>query len=524
MSTYPSPASGPIPFAQMVNELPLPVALERLFRSRATGTLTLDSRQGRHTIYLRDGYPVSVELPGSFELLGKVLVEMKILDEATYQDTLLTPPPDGVRYGEVLLSRGLVTEEQLRQALKAQVRRKLHRLFFLTDSSIEYAAMDHKEGLQGNESLRVHPWRANYHGVRSAWNADRLRQALAPLSGRPLHTSFTPEELARFGLGADDGKVSQRLREGTHTIDTLSLDTGLPTQPVSALIYSLFVAAGLDSGTVSMPMAPSPPPVVAPPPPVLTPAAPVATAAAIEHERIVTARGATIDSEDLFAVLGVPHSATPEQIKTAYLDAARRFHPDRLASLGLDRLRSKVETIFRRVSEAQSILLDDARRAQYITSLDKPNDAEAQAQDQARAILQAELNFTRGQHLLKKNDLAAALRDFEAALAINPNEGEHIIYVAWTRRCMDALSIADAKADVQRGLKLSPKCAAGHYFLGMLQKDEGHDDAALSSFRKASDLDTRAFDAEQEIRLLETRRSRSTPKRGIFDRLLKPGK
>lgn len=524
MSTYPSPASGPVPFAQTVAEIPLPVALERLFRSRATGTLTLDSRQGRHTVYLREGYPVSVDLPGSFELLGKVLVEMKILDEVTYRETLATPPPDGVRYGELLLSKKLVTEDQLRQALKAQVRRKLHRLFFLTDSSIEYAALDHQEGKQGSDSLRVHPWRANYHGVRSAWNADRLRQALAPLAGRPLHTTFTPEELARFGLGAEDGKISQRLREGTHTIDTLSLDTGLPTQPVSALIYSLFVAAGLDSGSVSVPLQPAPPPYIAPPPRPTPPAPAVASAAAMEHERIVTARGATIDGEDLFAVLGVARSATTDQIKTAYLEAARRFHPDRLAALGLERLRAAVEAIFRRVSEAQSILLDDARRVQYLKSLDKPNDAEAQALDQARAILQAELNFTRGQHLLKKNELSSALRDFEAALAINPKEGEHIIYVAWTRRCMDTLPIADAKAEVQRGLKLSPKCAAGQYFLGMLLKDEGLDDQALVAFRKAAELDTRAFDAEQEIHLLETRRSRGTPKRGILHRLLKPGK
>ena len=74
---------------------------------------------------------------------------------------------------------GLVTEEQLRQALKAQVRRKLHRLFFLAEGSIRYEDGKHEEGLQHNESLRVHPWRALYHGVRSAWNADRLRAASA---------------------------------------------------------------------------------------------------------------------------------------------------------------------------------------------------------------------------------------------------------------------------------------------------------------------------------------------------------
>src|SRR5688572_4088123 len=196
MSTYASPAEGPLPFSSNLAELSLPLVIERLFRGRATGVLTIEAKQGRHLIYLRDEYPVSVELPGSFELLGKVLVEMKILDEATFQTTVAQPLPAGKRYGELLRERNLVTEEQLRQALKAQVRRKLHRLFFLSDGTVRFDTALHQEGLQHNESLRVHPWRANYHGVRSAWNADRLRQALAPLARAPLHTSLSPEELA----------------------------------------------------------------------------------------------------------------------------------------------------------------------------------------------------------------------------------------------------------------------------------------------------------------------------------------
>ena len=103
MSMYPSPAPGVIPFDEAVARLPLPVALERLFRARATGIVVMQAKPGKHAVYVRDGYPVAVELPGSFELIGKVLVEMKILNDATYQKTLAAPPPPGKRYGEVLL-------------------------------------------------------------------------------------------------------------------------------------------------------------------------------------------------------------------------------------------------------------------------------------------------------------------------------------------------------------------------------------------------------------------------------------
>jgi hypothetical protein len=234
VGSLPSPASGPLPFTSTVAELPLPVALERVFIGRATGLIVLEARQGRHVVYVREGYPVAVELPGSFELLGRVLVEMKFLDETTFQTTIASMPPPGTRYGELLLERGLITEDQLRQALKAQVRRKLHRLFFLTDASVAFSVEEHAEGLQRNESLRVHPWRANYHGVRSAWNADRLRGALVPIAGRKLRTQLSPEDLARFGLGAEDGRAASLLRGAPHTVEGLATASGLPIQPVSA--------------------------------------------------------------------------------------------------------------------------------------------------------------------------------------------------------------------------------------------------------------------------------------------------
>lgn len=139
---------------------PLPTLLHPLFAQKATGVLRLQNRAGRHDVYLRGGYPVAVTLPGSAELLGKVLFEMGILDEATYKKTLAEPPPPGQRYGEMLLAKKLVTEDQIRLALKAQVRRKLHRLFFLNDGDYEFTAGEHEQGVLRHESLRIHPARA----------------------------------------------------------------------------------------------------------------------------------------------------------------------------------------------------------------------------------------------------------------------------------------------------------------------------------------------------------------------------
>src|SRR5690348_15491134 len=65
---------------------------------------------------------------------------------------------------------------------------------------------------------------------------------------------------------------------------------------------------------------------------------------------------------DLYGVLGVPRSATHEQIKRAYRDLARRYHPD--ATSDPDAARS-----FDEVHDAYVRLTDAAARHAYDETL-----------------------------------------------------------------------------------------------------------------------------------------------------------
>ena len=103
--------------------------------------------------------------------------------------------------------------------------------------------------------------------------------------------------------------------------------------------------------------------------------------------------------------------------------------------------------------------------------------------------LEAEVSFRRGQTLLKRNDLPGAQRDFALALELQPKEGEHIIYAAWTRHCLGDLDVDQTRAELQRGLKAQPRAASAHYFMGMLCKEEETYDAALVEFKRAVALD-----------------------------------
>lgn len=563
---------------------PLPTLLHQLFAAKATGVLHIQNRAGRHDVYLRGGYPVAVNLPGSAELLGKVLFEMGILDEETYKRTLAEPPPAGQRYGDMLLAKRLCTEDQIRLALKAQVRRKLHRLFFLTDGTYELVAGEHDHGLQKSESLRIHPARAIYHGVRSAWNAERLKGALFLLDGKAIKCVLDNEAVARYGVGPDDGRVAELLRKGYWTIADLVAAAGLPPQPVHALVYALYITDALDiksaaevprlrkradtplppnasaalpsavaevsgaykmpsqvtplptgseaSGAYKMPSGaykfPSPPHassqrVRVPTPPGVTGLDQGAPDVDTVRKQLL-AKSAVVETQNLFEVLEIPLTATKDEVKQAYFVAAKRYHPDRLVSMGLEALREDVEKIFRRVSEAYGTLFDDARRNEYKSTLGKPKEDDAAAHAKAMKMLEADMALRRGEVLLKKNDYLGAIHEFESAVSLDPQNGEHLAYLTWARVCAAQTTHADAKNLLHQAIKLSPRCAQAYYYLGICLKQDKDVDRAYGMFKKAHELNGRLLDAEREMRLINMRKEKEKSSGGFFDRFRKPHK
>jgi curved DNA-binding protein CbpA len=72
-----------------------------------------------------------------------------------------------------------------------------------------------------------------------------------------------------------------------------------------------------------------------------------------------------IDTASHYDMLGVSPTAGSDEIRRAYHEASRRFHPDRYFQKNLGSFRARIERLFRRVNEAHSVLSDPERRAAY---------------------------------------------------------------------------------------------------------------------------------------------------------------
>ncbi|MDY7224770.1 J domain-containing protein [Hyalangium rubrum] len=222
------------------------------------------------------------------------------------------------------------------------------------------------------------------------------------------------------------------------------------------------------------------------------------------------------EGQDHFALLGVRPGASAEEVKQAFHDFSKRYHPDRFADRNLGTFRARIERIYRRVSEAYSVLSNPERREAYlkahaakrpptpapgvsqapIPDVPLKGDEERRPERQARLARHPYLAHThrltdllaRGKAAMSKGDFERAYADLNQVVNLDPKNREATTMLAEVRRKHDEQR---GKLEFERGLEL----------------EKQHDIAkALESYRKACTLDPQngeaAFRAARAAKVL----------------------
>jgi tetratricopeptide (TPR) repeat protein len=87
-----------------------------------------------------------------------------------------------------------------------------------------------------------------------------------------------------------------------------------------------------------------------------------------ERRADILALEARLETEDLFALLGVPPGAEPAAVKAAFYELSRRYHPDRFFGRNLGSFRPRLERIFRRLNEAHATLTEPEKRRAWLVA------------------------------------------------------------------------------------------------------------------------------------------------------------
>ncbi|HTE53399.1 MAG TPA: DnaJ domain-containing protein [Kofleriaceae bacterium] len=237
-------------------------------------------------------------------------------------------------------------------------------------------------------------------------------------------------------------------------------------------------------------------------------------AAATEIRRMIAEKIAAMDrSADHYYILGVSQGAKSDEIRAAYFGIAKRIHPDRLRAVGVTDVDHEAQRLFARINQAFGVLSDPRRRSEYSVMISAGGEvavrkAQADAEERAGRVLQAEETFRRGEMALRRSMFEQARALFEEAVTMNNEEAEYHALLAWATwlAAPNKTSVAD---DVQRrltqALALHSQCVQAHFYSGQVAKHSGQTQVAIDAFRTVIDLEPGHAEANLELRVLRGR-------------------
>jgi curved DNA-binding protein CbpA len=229
-----------------------------------------------------------------------------------------------------------------------------------------------------------------------------------------------------------------------------------------------------------------------------------------EKRRVISSMTDGYDTYDYYELLGVPRDATAEQIQTAFFDAAKRFHPDKLGAELAD-LRVSSARLFARMSEARQTLTEPLLRQQYDAKLGHgvAHDDGEDEQKRIHEIINAATSFQKAEVLLKKRMLAEAEKEARRAHEADPEQADYLALLAWINasKTESLAQLPESLGQLNMAVAMSPENDKIRFYRAQILSRLGRKQEALVDYKFVVTKNPRNIDAQRELRLSEMRKS-----------------
>lgn len=497
---------------------PFPRLIAQLHKQRATGGLFLLRDKIKKIVYFWDGHPTFIKSNMLDECLGRVLVRERMITESECEESVRRMKAQRRQQGSVLIEMGVISPHNLRFGLELQLQVKLFDIFDWAEG--EYVFRPDVPLAAEVIALDMPCAQIILEGIRRAYQHDRLRSAIEALATHFLLLAEDPERRFQdLELQPAERLFVESLDGSRVGRDLLAhLPPGLDAHGAMSLLHALHCAGILEtSTTAARRRAPS------------SIAFAHAQPSADEGD---DARVALFLAErrhaDAYAILGVPTSATPEDVERAYAALARDFHPDRFRQRP-ETTRAMARDAFELLGRAFQDLQDPRKRRQIagarnsnknvpgLSSVDllieEATNPVNPTQDPAARALAADRIFHRAEALLRSRAFGDAHRLFRQAVELRPDEGKYLAFLGWAVFCSEGQGPRAAEAALpllERAVELAPRDEHPHLFMGMVLQAIDRPDLAERAFEKAVQSNPDSAEALRELRLLHMRRQKRT--------------
>jgi curved DNA-binding protein CbpA len=454
--------------------------LHDIYFNRKSGRLVFKANDIEKYFFFRDGNLISVKTNQPEERLGEVLFRLEKIsrDAHSRMDDYVEP---NTSIGEVLKGRGLISEQDLEEALTYQLRETALNAFPFFDADISFQEKEDMTGDRPVHRISV-PFLIEY-GIRRLPFQTALKVFLQKKTPAIKKLSMA------YLLTEEEKKILERI-DGVLSADNLRASLGAPPELFWKTLY-LFVCLDLvdlraaetstrASGETARP----------------EPKPEAKEESALSQIAHVIEMQEGLASRNHYQVLNVPNNASEDDIKKAYFQLARRFHPDRFERTALEQYRGPIEEVFDAITNAYRTLSNRDLRRSY-----DAGGAGARGDEPQDAMKTADIKFRQGKTLYGQERYDEAVGLLEEAVRIRKNKGDYFLLLAMAEAKIPSYT-KKAEEDFLKAISLEPWNPEGYIGLGFLYKNEGLLTKAGKQFQKALEADPDHKLARQEYEII----------------------
>lgn len=477
-----------------------------------SGILRIERGNIIKEIYFDKGRVINARSNLTRETLGRVLLERGFISQEDYARSLEEMKRTGKKQGEVLMKMG-VLPLSLNKALQMQAEQRIIDVFSWNGGN--YRFINNEEISGAVENLNLDLKRIVYEGII---------KKLSPEITEGIFKEFMQKKL----VFRADGEVSSRIKLKESHLEFLKLFDGkkitkevITSSRLNAMDASKAIAAGILLNILKVVEEEK----VGPPGEVTTP---LEDSILTERDKgmlaVLEKTLREFKSKNYLEIFNLREDFTDAEIKKAYFQLARSFHPDRFAGFHR-KVKGVAEEIFSLINEAYGVLSNKEERSNYLAMIKTAG--RVITEKDAQAALSAEMEFQKGEVLLKAGKLEEALKHFSKACELNREEEEYRIFLGWVtyrlgKREKNEIKAKEGRRLIEQGVQRSPDSEKGHFFLAQIYKIEGDVQRAVREFERVLQINSENADARMELRVLQQRVEREKDKpKGIFGKFFK---
>lgn len=470
-------------------------------REDVTGVLEFRALGIATQLFCRAGEIVFATGGTLTETLGRMLIRSGRLTEdqvAAVIRRLTDTIVDGeqVRFGEILLEYGFMSNDELEVALSQQVKEKLLGCVHRGDGEWRLTKNDRRVDEVGSYVVRTRP--CLVEGMLHF--PERRVESILQVDENRYPEIVAPENVvaAEFELTKGEAAVLTEL-DGTATMQFIL--SKAPSDTMAPLIAALVLGGGVD-------LKPTPAGVKRGDTRSIPPEFRTLRRAAPSLEETAQFAKAPVRKA---SVPGMPAASDPlvkaglPPKRPSYSTLAVAVPPSQRRSSRQSLVQPTAEVLTRSREAFERLKLDLDQRKPASKRMRWPD-----PKDEKQSRLMAESAFHQGRMWLHAEEAERALPGLHRALELRPHEHEYELYVKWAQMLVNDTFKDDAQRTTIQALaaklvRENRDCELGHSILGHCSHHDAHDEAALRFFQRAAQLDPKLVDAARLARLLAQR-------------------